>query len=168
MKKVVFIFSFLVLSSFLNSQAQSINQVGFASYYAHYLSGRRTANGDRYHQDSLTCAHRTLPFGTLLKVRNLSNDKEVVVEVTDRGPFSGKDKIVDLSYRAASELGMVNQGVAQVEISVCDDIYYPLRPKGDPGRFLNLEAALNQTDYPALKKVTDVVVHKVPVDAGLE
>ncbi len=167
MKKVVFIFILSVLFSSFKSFAQNFSQVGEATYYAQYLSGRRTANGDRYHQDSLTCAHRTLPFGTLLKVRNLSNDKEVVVEVTDRGPFSGKDRIVDLSYRAASMLGILGSGTAQVEIKVCDDNYYLSRPLGDPSKFLNLETALNQTNYPALNKSKDVV-QKLPDDAGLE
>ena len=166
MKKVVFIFFLSVLFSSLNTFAQSYSQEGLATYYAQNLSGRRTANGDRYHQDSLTCAHRTLPFGTLLKVRNLSNDKEVVVEVTDRGPFSGKDRIIDLSYRAASMLGIVSTGVAQVVIKVCDDVYLS-RPEGDPSRFLNLETALNQTNYPPLNKSKDLV-HKLPADAGLE
>jgi rare lipoprotein A len=164
MKKIVFIFSFLVLFLCVKSFAQDANQVGLASYYSNSLQGKRTASGDRYHQDSLTCAHRTYPFGTLLKVRNLSNDKEVIVEVTDRGPF-GRSKIIDLSHRAAESIGLISAGVAQVEISVCDDVEYPLRPKGDPGKFFSLETAINHTDYPALKG-TKELVHQIPVDAG--
>lgn len=88
---------------------------GKASYYADKFHGRLTSNGEVFHQDSLTCAHRTLPFGTLLKVTNKDNGKEVVVRVNDRGPFIG-GRIVDLSRCAAKRLGMLKQGVAQVEV----------------------------------------------------
>ena len=76
---------------------------GKASYYANKFHGRRTSDGSIYHRDSMTCAHRTLPFGTILKVRNVKNGKEVIVKVNDRGPFC-KGRIVDLSYAAAREL----------------------------------------------------------------
>ena len=89
---------------------------GKASYYGNKFHGRRTSDGSRYHKDSLTCAHRTLPFGTLLKVRNQKNGREVVVKVTDRGPF-GPGRIVDLSMAAAREIGMVQQGVVPVEVT---------------------------------------------------
>ncbi len=89
--------------------------VGKASYYAGKFHGRRTSSGEIYHQDSLTCAHRTLPFGTLLKVRNLKNNREVVVKVTDRGPFI-RGRVVDLSRAAAKEIDMISAGVANVEI----------------------------------------------------
>ena len=89
---------------------------GKASYYANSLHGHRTSDGSVYHRDSLTCAHRTLPFGTMLKVRNLSNGKEVIVKVTDRGPFS-KSRVVDLSLAAAKQLDMVGKGTASVEVT---------------------------------------------------
>ena len=102
---------FALMASPVSAQQK---QVGKASYYGNRFHGRRTSDGSRYHRDSLTCAHRTLPFGTLLKVRNVKNGKEVVVRVTDRGPFS-HGRIVDLSYAAARELGMIAAGVASVE-----------------------------------------------------
>ena len=89
-------------------------QAGKASYYANKFHGRRTSDGSIYHRDSMTCAHRTLPFGTLLKVRNVKNGKEVIVKVNDRGPFC-QGRIVDLSYAAAKELGIISSGVASVE-----------------------------------------------------
>ncbi len=92
-------------------------QKGKASYYSRRSTGNRTASGERLHHDSLTCAHRTHPFGTLLKVRNLANGKEVIVKVTDRGPFS-RGRVIDISYRAAKELGMLAQGIGTVEVSV--------------------------------------------------
>lgn len=88
---------------------------GKASYYGNGVHGHRTSDGSRYHKDSLTCAHRTLPFGTLLKVTNKNNGREVVVRVTDRGPFV-KGRVVDLSMAAAKQLDMVSAGVAPVVV----------------------------------------------------
>ncbi|MBM6993679.1 MAG: septal ring lytic transglycosylase RlpA family protein [Prevotella sp.] len=99
---------------------------GKASYYSRQATGARTASGDRLHHDSLTCAHRNYPFGTMLKVTNLANGKEVYVKVTDRGPY-GRGRIVDLSYGAARELGMLAQGVAMVEVQRVDGITPPYR-----------------------------------------
>jgi rare lipoprotein A (peptidoglycan hydrolase) len=90
-----------------------------ASFYSNRLNGRLTSSGSRYNKDSLTCAHRSYPFGTLLKVRNPLNNREVVVKVTDRGPFYGNRKL-DLSYAAADELGILKEGVAEVEVSKFD------------------------------------------------
>ena len=90
-------------------------QSGKASYYAKKFSGRKTASGERLHHDSLTCAHRTFPFNTMLRVKNPANGREVVVRVTDRGPFI-RGRIIDLSWRAAKELGIIAQGVAMVEV----------------------------------------------------
>ncbi|HBG41178.1 MAG TPA: hypothetical protein DDW85_07165 [Porphyromonadaceae bacterium] len=88
---------------------------GKASFYASRFHGRRTSSGEPYHKDSLTCAHRTLPFGTLLEVTNPRNKKTVVVKVTDRGPIH-RSRIIDLSFAAAKELDIVGQGVATVEL----------------------------------------------------
>ena len=88
---------------------------GKASYYCNKFHGRLTSDGSVYHRDSLTCAHRTLPCGTLLTVKNLSNNREVIVKVNDRGPFV-KGRLVDLSYAAAKEIGMLGSGLARVEV----------------------------------------------------
>ena len=79
------ILAIITLLSFTVLHAQQ--QSGRASYYSKRATGSRTASGERLHHDSLTCAHRSYPFGTMLKVTNLLNDKSVVVRVTDRGPF---------------------------------------------------------------------------------
>lgn len=89
---------------------------GNATYYGNKWHGRQTSSGSIYHKDSLTCAHRTLPFGTLLKVTNKRNGKVVVVKVTDRGPFR-KGAIIDLSMAAAKRIDMVNDGICPVEIA---------------------------------------------------
>ena len=90
---------------------------GKASYYADKFKGRHTSNGDRYDPDSLTCAHRTHPFGTYLLVSWPARGSSVIVRVNDRGPF-GKGRVVDLSKAAAQKLGMVLAGVADVEVQV--------------------------------------------------
>lgn len=103
---------------------------GRASYYHDALHGNQMSNGDYYHRDSMTCAHLKLPFGTMLKVRNLRNDKEVIVEVTDRGPYA-KKYILDLSRAAAKQLGIIGIGFAPVEISIHIPAKVPYRLKDD-------------------------------------
>lgn len=102
-------------------------QRGKATFYSKRATGARTASGDRLHHDSLTCAHRTCPFGTLLKVTNLSNNKSVVVKVTDRGPFA-RGRIIDLSWRAAKELDILAKGVCTVRVERYNGSEIPYRP----------------------------------------
>lgn len=98
---------------FISLHAQ---QRGKASFYSRRATGARTSSGERLHHNDFTCAHRTHPFGTKLRVKNLNNGKEVVVRVNDRGPF-GRGRIVDLSWGAAKALGMLSQGVVAVEVT---------------------------------------------------
>ncbi|WP_232479068.1 septal ring lytic transglycosylase RlpA family protein [Roseomonas rosulenta] len=90
-------------------------QVGVASYYARHFTGRRMANGDRFDPHSDTIAHRTLPFGTLVRVTNLNNGRSATGVVQDRGPWT-RGRIVDLSPRIAHNLDMIRSGVARVEV----------------------------------------------------
>ena len=113
----LFLFSFLLFVS-QDIVAQEVIR-GKASYYSDRLHGNRMSNGQRYHRDSLTCAHRKFPFGTKLRVKNLSNGKEVIVTVTDRGPYS-KRYILDLSRAAASQLGILGAGFCSCEITPLD------------------------------------------------
>jgi rare lipoprotein A len=86
-----------------------------ASWYGPGFHGRKTANGEVYDQNSFTAAHKSLKFGTLLKITNLKNNKSVVIRINDRGPYiNGRD--LDLSKAAASELGMVRKGVAKLKV----------------------------------------------------
>ena len=103
------------------------HQRGKASYYSKRATGARSASGQRIHHDSLTCAHRYYPFGTMLKVTNLRNDKSVIVEVIDRGPF-GRGRIIDLSWAAAKKLDMISQGVATVKVERLDNPV-PFKPE---------------------------------------
>jgi len=113
----------------LTIQAQSD---GKASYYSNGLHGRRMSNGERYDRNAFTCAHRTLPFGTRLKITNPRNGKSVIVRVTDRGPFV-RGRVVDLSYAAARELGTLASGVAYVKVELVrkeTEIPYPSESNG--------------------------------------
>jgi rare lipoprotein A len=98
----------------------SYSQKGIASYYAPKFHGRRTASGERYDMNGLTAAHRSLAFGTRLKVTNLSNQRSVVVRVNDRGPHI-KKRIIDVSYAAARKLGLLGSGTARVLIEVVEE-----------------------------------------------
>lgn len=111
-KKIAYLLVVLITFLPVHLQAQSW---GKASYYNSKLHGRKMASGELYHRDSMTCAHRTLPFGTKLRVRNLDNGKEVVVTVQDRGPHI-KGRIIDLSKQAARELGMIGDGIINVQV----------------------------------------------------
>jgi len=92
---------------------------GQASWYGPRFHGRRTASGERYDQHALTAAHKTLPFGTLVRVRSLATSQEVDVRVTDRGPFT-RGRVIDLSRAAAEALGMRGAGVRQVSLHVVE------------------------------------------------
>lgn len=97
-------------------QADSVYQTIFTTYYAKKFEGRRTASGERYKAAKYTAAHRTLPFGTIIKVKNIRTGKTVEVRVNDRGPFSKKFAL-DLSQAAAKIIGIYKLGYAKVEIA---------------------------------------------------
>ncbi|MDX9919452.1 MAG: septal ring lytic transglycosylase RlpA family protein [Paludibacter sp.] len=111
---------------------------GVASYYSHNLKGRKTSDGSRYHPDSLTCAHKTYPFGTLLYVRNPANDYEVIVKVTDRGPHT-RNRLIDLSYAAADRLDIIRKGLATVEISKLEYMPQPFSLLPVPVAYLTVD-----------------------------
>ena len=92
---------------------------GLASYYNDEFHGDPTASGELYDRNELTAAHREYPFGTLVRVTNLDNDKSVVVRINDRGPHQ-RERIIDISGRAARELDLVRMGVAKVKIEVVE------------------------------------------------
>lgn len=92
-------------------------ETGVASWYGHPYHGRRTSNGEVYDMDEMTAAHLRLPFGTILRVRNLDNDRTVEVRINDRGPFV-KSRILDLSREAARRLHMIGPGTARVRLEV--------------------------------------------------
>ena len=93
---------------------------GEASYYGKAFAGNKTASGEVFEPDSFTAAHRTLPFGTVLRVTRLETKESVYVRVNDRGPFGKKRRIIDLSEAAAAELGMLRVGVCEVRVEVLE------------------------------------------------
>lgn len=102
-------------------------QKGKATFYSKRATGARTSSGECFHHDSLTCAHRTFPFGTMLRVTNPANKRSVIVRVTDRGPFV-RGRIIDLSWRAAEQLDIIEQGVAMVTVQPVNTIIIPFKP----------------------------------------
>ncbi len=116
MKIFVQIFALLVLSSQI-LLASPPKEKGLASYYDNSFHGRKTASGVKYDKSKFTAAHKTLPFGTKVKVVNPANGKSVVVEINDRGPYI-KGRIIELSRKAAEQIGMIKKAVVPVEIEV--------------------------------------------------
>lgn len=114
---IVLILLALVLAQMLGLIAVHAHaaQVGGASWYGPGFHGRRTASGERFDQNAMTCAHRTARFGSRLRVTDLRTGRSITCRVNDRGPFSG-GRIIDLSKAAATRLGIVSRGVAKVRI----------------------------------------------------
>jgi rare lipoprotein A len=99
------------------SATEGVPQVGLASWYGRHFQRKRTADGERFNMNSLTAAHPTLPFNSYVRVTNLANGRTVVVRINDRGPYVG-GRIIDLSAKAARELGITEDGVARVRIEL--------------------------------------------------
>jgi rare lipoprotein A len=110
-------------NAYINSLTKAAEHIqnkgitGLASWYGGKFQSRKTASGETYDQHSMTAAHRSLPFGTMVRVTNTLNQKSCIVKITDRGPYVGK-RIIDLSYAAATELGFVNLGTANVRLEI--------------------------------------------------
>jgi rare lipoprotein A len=113
MRKIILSLLLLILCSITTSETQK----GTASYYGQNYTGRLTSSGERFHRDSLTAAHKTFKFGTLLKVVNLKNDSVRYVKVNDRLPKSSRH-IIDLSYGAAKQLNFIRSGITTVSIQI--------------------------------------------------
>ncbi len=109
----------LLVSNYAQSEGSTVTESGIAAYYSNVFQGRKTASGQRYDKNKLTAAHRTYPFGTQLKVTNQENGKSIEVKVNDRGPTT-PGRIIDLSRRAAKELGYLKKGLADVTLEVVE------------------------------------------------
>lgn len=120
--KVLIAIAFILLSLAGYSQdtiPKPVKTTGVASFYASKFNGRKTCSGQKFSNDSLTAAHKSLKLGTYVQVRNLKNDSIVVVRINDRLPKSSK-RSIDLSQRAAKQLNFMRAGLAKVEITVLD------------------------------------------------
>lgn len=103
-----------------SNYARSHELVGQASWYGSKYHGKRTASGERYNMRAYTAAHKTLPFGTIVRVTNTNNGKTVDVKINDRGPFV-KGRVIDLSRKSFEQIGNINAGTLPVKIDVIDD-----------------------------------------------
>ncbi len=115
MKNLLFTIAFFFLAFTTFAQIQT----GKASFYADKFDGKPTASGEKYRHNKFTGAHKTLPFGTKVRITNVSNNESVEVTINDRGPYV-EDRIIDLSKAAAEKLGFVSQGLAEVRLEVID------------------------------------------------
>ncbi|MGD2113633.1 MAG: septal ring lytic transglycosylase RlpA family protein [Acidobacteriota bacterium] len=113
---------------------------GVASWYGGTFHGRQTANGERYDMHGLTAAHKTLPFGTVVEVRNLDNGRSVRVRINDRGPFV-RGRIIDLSYAAARRIEMIGPGTAHVELVLVRPADGAVQARAGPGPTAPVPAA---------------------------
>ena len=114
MKKIILFFTILTLLGLSKSDIQK----GIASYYGNSMHGHRTYSGEKYHKDSLTAAHRTLPMGTKVKVTNLKNDSVVIVKINDK--MGSSKRVIDLSMAAAKKLNFVRAGLTTVTVEKID------------------------------------------------
>ena len=112
---ILFVLSLKIMAQ--NKQTSFVIEKGIASYYGKAFNGRKTSSGEIFYSDSLTAAHKSLKFGTMVKVTNISNDSSVIVKINDRLPKSSK-RCIDLSYRSAQKLGFIKKGVAKVVVEV--------------------------------------------------
>lgn len=115
--KSVYVIVSLALVHLINPSSDEKANTGTASFYAKKFEGRRTSSGQRYRSTERTAAHRTYPFGTLLEITNHDNGMKTIVRVNDRGPHA-KSRVIDLSYLAAKDLGLINSGTADVTLKV--------------------------------------------------
>lgn len=140
----VIIFLFIGVSHPTFAQSNDKTQIGAASWYGSKYHGRKTSSGERYNKNDMTAAHKTLPFGTMVKVTNPANDQSVVLRINDRGPFVGK-RIIDVSEAAARKLGMHEDGVAKVIVEVMDDAKKATASTAKPNAY-TIET-IGTTDY---------------------
>ena len=135
----------LLITCIETKSQPSFVQEGIASFYADKFEGKVTASGEKYRHSKLTAAHKTLPFGTMVKVTNLNNNKSVVVKINDRGPFV-EGRIIDLSRSAAEDLDFVLHGLIEVKLEVMDGI--PAREtRYDPGKPVQVNPDVEEREF---------------------
>lgn len=141
--------------------SQGYDQVGGASWYGNKFHGRNTSNGEVYDMYGMTAAHKTLPIPSYVRVTNLANGRQVVVRVNDRGPFHG-DRIIDLSYAAASKLGFAELGTARVRVETVGP--------GDQLQQSSVAASSSSPDKPTTSSATDSEekAYKLPINTFLQ
>lgn len=150
----VIIFLFIGIGQVTIAQDITQTETGPASWYGSKYHGRKTSSGERYNKNDMTAAHKTLPFGTKVKVTNLANNESVVLRINDRGPFVG-NRIIDVSEVAARKLDIHSRGIANVKVEVIEidgktvAAAAPVEPEIysiQKGTYSSEELALQQTE----------------------
>lgn len=140
------------------------NKKGIASWYGPGFHGKTTANGERYDQNALTAAHKTLPMPSIVRVTNLENGRSIIVRVNDRGPYADR-RIIDMSKRGAELLGFKNQGIAKVRVKVLENESRHVAELAKAGKSTDgIEIAMNKKSYrvPKTEKPQNVQVVQTP------
>lgn len=134
---------------------------GRASWYGPDFHGKRTANGETYNMNRLTAAHRTLPFNTVVRVDNLENGNSVIVRINDRGPYIG-NRIIDLSREAASQLGMIRNGTADVRLYLLEEGDRPITNQNSSNReTFTIQLASFDTRQEAESKSSQIIGSRI-------
>lgn len=166
MKKSLLIFSSLIFvvsglfSENISSQ-KNYFQVGLSSWYGDNFQGRLTANGERFDKSKLTAAHRELPLGSIIKVKNLENQKEILVTINDRGPFA-EERIMDVTEKAAEELDFRDTGIAKIGISLTKSLTKDNEPDEGFDEFLDSDVDSEDEEIINDSKSTEDSSKKVP------
>jgi rare lipoprotein A len=165
MKRYLFLFIFIF---FFIAEFYGFEESGIASWYGPTFHGKKTADGEIFNTNNYTAAHNTLPFGSIVKVISLDNNKVTVVRITDRGPFA-KNRIIDLSNAAADDLDMIKSGTMKVKIILLekgDNKYYKYSNKKyklQLGSFTSEEKA-NDLLEKYKEKIKDIKIKKIILD----
>ena len=146
----------LTLSSFISNR---IEEYGIAAYYSDSLQGRKTASGEKYDKADFTCAHKTYPFGTKVRITRLDNKKSVVVRVNDRGPFQ-EGHVVDISRAAAEVIGLVTSGTARVKVELEEAVLAPANATAPAQYSTTSKSAAATKAAPANKNAAKLLLSK--------
>ncbi|MER3446269.1 MAG: septal ring lytic transglycosylase RlpA family lipoprotein [Candidatus Dadabacteria bacterium] len=146
------------------------SQIGVASWYGVDEDGGKTASGERFSMHSYTAAHQTLPIGTVVRVVNLENGRDVIVKINDRGPFK-KGRIIDLSYAAAKSIGMLGKGTAKVRVEVISvpgrsADYFDAKYTVQVGSFKDKRSALDLKEH-LDSSLSDVRIEPIDLDGDI-
>lgn len=152
----------LTLSAFVLNRQE---EYGKAGYYSDTLNGRKTASGEKYDKTAFTCAHKSLPFGTKVRITRMDNKKSVIVKVNDRGPYAA-GYVTDVSRAAAEQIDLVKSGVAQVKLEVVETVDGPPSTTTAPAPATKSAAANKVT--PAKSGTTLLIKAKTPARAGVD
>lgn len=162
MKYISLLLVFFCSFSIAKISAQE-EEFGMASYYSDTFQGRNTAYGDTYDKNEMTCAHKRYPYGTRLRVTRLDNNQSVVVKVIDKGPFI-KGRIVDLSYRAAERLGIIDMGDVKVKVEKISATKSAPVVEAPPV----IEETITEVEVPKVEDIAEEAEKATPAPAEIE